>query len=142
MHAEALRTIQALSLAPHPEGGYYRELFRSPHSVTSEDGRYRPALTVIYFLLTGDECSTWHRLASDETWHFARGDALVIDLIDPAGRRETLHLGPGGPWAATIPATTAFAPGFAFEDFELLAAAELCARHPQHARTIERYARR
>ena len=156
MHAEALRTIQALSLAPHPEGGYYRELFRSPHTVTSDDGRRRPALTVIYFLLSDDECSTWHRLASDETWHFARGDALDIDLIDANGRHETLHLGPGGPWAATIPATTAFAarvagsgfalvtccvaPGFAFEDFELLDAAELAARYPQHALAIERYA--
>jgi predicted cupin superfamily sugar epimerase len=158
MQAEALRTIAALSLAPHPEGGYYRELFRSPHTVTSEDGRRRPALTVIYFLLTDDECSTWHRLASDETWHFARGDALVIDLIDTAGRHETRKVGPEGPWAATIPATSAFAarmaeggfalvtccvaPGFAFEDFELLAAAELRERYPQHARTIERYARR
>jgi predicted cupin superfamily sugar epimerase len=157
MHAEALRTIEALSLAPHPEGGHYREIFRSPHSVTSDDGRRRPALTVIYFLLTGDEYSTWHRLASDETWHFARGDALVIDLIDAAGRHETLRVGPDGPWEATIPATSAFAarvesggfalvtccvaPGFAFEDFELLEAAALCARYPQHAHTIERYTR-
>ena len=155
MHRNALRTIEKLGLAPHPEGGYFRELFRSPHSVSSADGRVRPAMTVIYFLLPDAESSRWHRLASDEPWHFARGSELAIDVIDAGGVLETLRLGTNGPWQATIPAGSAFAartsepgfalvtccvaPGFAFEDFELLDAAKLAARYPEHALTIERY---
>lgn len=155
MHPEARRTLETLALAPHPEGGYYRELFRSPHTVTSADGRVRPALTVIYFMLTDGEYSRWHRLVSDETWHFARGSPLAIDCIDANGQLETLHLGAEGPWQATIPAATAFAarltgqgfalvtccvaPGFAFEDFSLIDAEALATEFPAHARTIERY---
>ena len=133
-------------------------MFRSAHSVTSADGRVRSALTVIYFMLTDEQCSRWHRLASDETWHFAQGSPLVIDCIDANGRLETLHLGAEGPWQATIPATTAFAarltgpgfglvtccvaPGFAFDDFELIDAAALALQFPVHAPTIDRYVRR
>ncbi len=147
---------RAAGLVPHPEGGYFRELFRSPHDVTSADGRLRPALTVIYFLLPDDERSRWHRLASDETWHFAQGSAIAIDVVDAGGNLATLRLARDGPWQATIPAGSAFAarpvepgftlvtccvaPGFAFEDFELLNAAELATRYPQHARTIASYA--
>jgi len=155
MHPDAVQTIADLELAPHPEGGYYREIFRSSHSVRATDGRIRPALTVIYFLLERERCSAWHRLRSDETWHFARGKALLLDLIDSKGRHESLFLKPEGPWQATIPAGTSFAaralesftlvtccvaPGFDFEDFELLDARELALRFPDHAETIGCYA--
>jgi predicted cupin superfamily sugar epimerase len=155
MHSDAARLVRDLTLLPHPEGGFYRELFRSPHTVMRDDGRERAALTVIYFLLTAERCSTWHRLASDETWHFAMGHALEIETIDDGGRRATLGLGAAGPWQATIPAGSAFAaritggeyalvtccvaPGFVFEDFELLAIESLMQRYPQHAAVIARY---
>ncbi|MBD5656575.1 MAG: cupin domain-containing protein [Candidatus Eremiobacteraeota bacterium] len=155
MHPQAALAIAELGLVAHPEGGYYREIYRSATNVRAADGRGRPALTVIYFLLESTKCSTWHRLKSDETWHFARGH-LVLELIAGDGAHERLELNPEGPWQATIPAGTAFAararsdyalvtccvaPGFAFEDFELLDPGRLRARYPEHSETIARYAR-
>lgn len=137
MNAEAERLVRELALEPHPEGGFYREIFRSPQVVVSTRGDRRSALTVIYFLLAERQVSAWHRLRSDETWHFACGNELEIELLDDAKRATTLYLGPSGPYAAVIPAGQAFsarvragtgfalvtccvAPGFEFDDFELL----------------------
>ena len=137
MNGEAERLVRDLALEPHPEGGYYREIFRSPQIVVTARGDRRSALTVIYFLLAESQVSAWHRLRSDETWHFACGNELEISVLDDAGKATTLSLGPAGPYVAAIPAGQAFAsrvrggtgfalvtccvaPGFEFEDFELL----------------------
>ena len=71
MHKRAEDLITELGLQPHPEGGYFRESFRSAHKVQPLDERsLRSALTTIYFLLIKGQHGRWHRVASDETWHF------------------------------------------------------------------------
>ena len=79
----AAALIAQLELQPHPEGGYYRELYRSPHRVQPDDGRAaRPALTAIYFLLAAGQHSRWHRLRSDEVWQFLEGDPVELFVVD------------------------------------------------------------
>jgi predicted cupin superfamily sugar epimerase len=137
LNEEAGRIVRELELAPHPEGGFFREIFRSPRVVVDARGRTRSALTVIYYLLTSDGVSAWHRLASDETWHYARGSGLELVVLYGSGGCAVSSLGSDGPYVATIPAgrpfaarvlgadaftlvTCCVAPGFEFEDFELL----------------------
>ena len=130
----AREVIRALDLAPHPEGGHYRETFRD--IAVDADGRSRS--TAILFLLAGDEFSDWHRVDAAEVWHFHAGAPLVITL-SPNGHDASAHrLGPdfragqspqvavpAGCWqtAASMGAWTlvgcTVAPGFRFEGFEL-----------------------
>ena len=78
MHPRAAHLVQQLRLEPHPEGGFFRQLFRSSDAVTPADGRgTRTALTTIYFLLPRNDVSRWHRVASDEVWHFYEGATLT-----------------------------------------------------------------
>jgi hypothetical protein len=158
MHAEATRFIEDLGLQPHPEGGFYRELFRSSNYVTSAAGAQRRAMTSIYYLLAGGSFSNWHRLDADETWHFYRGSPVTLTIIEPSGTLLKRTLGPDGPWQTTVPAGAHFAahvedehgyalagcnvaPGFEFADFYLATRAILTAAYPQHAAVIARYAR-
>lgn len=79
MDESAQDLIERLGLSPHPEGGHYRELHRSASMVQPDDGRSeRRAVTTIYFLLAAGEHSRWHRLRSDEVWHFYAGDPLEL----------------------------------------------------------------
>src|SRR5215510_13188986 len=83
MHKRARDLINELGLQPHPEGGYFREIFRSGQKVQPLDERSeRSALTTIYFLLIKGQYGRWHRVASDETWHFYEGDPLELYWID------------------------------------------------------------
>jgi predicted cupin superfamily sugar epimerase len=158
MNVEAERLIGELRLAPHPEGGYFRETFRSPDRVTTARGTSRSALTTILFLLTGEHFSAFHRLTSDETWHFYRGDPLTIEIIDSAGRHERRNLATHGPWQTAVSAGAHFAshvehplgyalvgcdvaPGFEFSDFFLATRPVLIAQYPQHARLIVKLTR-
>jgi predicted cupin superfamily sugar epimerase len=157
VHHEAQRLIASLRLTAHPEGGWYREGYRSVERVTTSRGTARSALTSIHFLLTGETFSAFHRLTSDEAWHFYRGTALTLEIIDPAGRHERRELGPEGPWQTVIAAGSHFAahvepggyaltgcdvaPGFEFADFFLTSRAALIAAYPQHAPLIVRYTR-
>ena len=135
--------VRRLGLAPHPEGGFYREVFRSPAAVKPDDGRpARAALTTIDFLLAAGQCSAWHRVRSDEVWHLLEGAGLVLWLVPPTldrvervllgpveGTRSPRHVVPAGWWQAAEPlhddaAGDAFAyvgatvgPGFDFADF-------------------------
>lgn len=140
MDPRAEHLVTALGLTPHPEGGYFTEVFRSPAAVRPDDGRpARAALTIIYFLLTEGEVSRWHRVASDEAWHFLEGDPLEIVTADPSFETLSRHLlgplaegvapictVPANAWQAARPIGSytlvgcAVAPGFDFEDFELL----------------------
>jgi predicted cupin superfamily sugar epimerase len=141
MTDRAASLITALSLIPHPEGGYYGELYRSDAVVHPADGRGpRSAITTIYFLLTGDTVSRWHRVQSDEVWHFYEGAPLELWLASPgADAVEQYRLGPfdgtqrpvwtvpGGWWQAAR-STGAYTlvgctvgPGFDFGDFVLAA---------------------
>ena len=136
--AEAL--IRQLDLKPHPEGGYYREVFRSGRTVDPRDGRAeRSAITVIYFLLAEGGCSRWHRVASDEVWCWVEGDALELFRLrdaeaeavrervgPPSDDAEPVRVVPAGEWQAarTTGAYTlvscAVGPGFDFADFEMM----------------------
>lgn len=141
--------VETLGLQPHPEGGFYRELFRSPRAV----GVGRAALTVIHFLLPAGAHSALHRVATaDEAWHFVEGDPLELAWLDDAGvtrvRLGALADGgvpvavvPAGAWQAARPlgayalVSCDVAPGFEFADFALLrdepeARAAVLARHP------------
>ena len=133
----ARHLIQHLGLAPHPEGGWYRELHRSPLSVQPADDRpARSALTSIDFLLCQGEHSAWHQVRSDEAWHLLEGEGLVLWLLPPeldrlvqvtlgpvAGERTPRHVVPAGWWQAAEPlgalayVGATVGPGFEFTDF-------------------------
>jgi predicted cupin superfamily sugar epimerase len=129
---------QELGLEPHPEGGWYRETWRSPVEVVLPDGRRRASGTLIWFLLPTGESSAWHRVASDEIWLAHTGEVLLElggDGTQPAtaesvvvgtGTGEaTQVLVPAGTWQRTIPGpadalvSCLVSPGFDFDDFEL-----------------------
>src|SRR5437899_11981260 len=94
MHARAVELLDALGMRPHPEGGHYAEVFRSTHRVEVLDRSVqRVAITTIYFLLASGEHSRWHRVQSDEIWHYPEGDAIALLLSDDQGLRR-LRLGP------------------------------------------------
>jgi predicted cupin superfamily sugar epimerase len=131
--------IQELQLIPHPEGGYYREIFRSERHVGADGGRgERLGLTAIYFLLTAGQHSRWHRVLSDEAWSHLDGDPLTLVRFDIRnGQHTSVLVGrfgpsiepvcvvPAGIWQAAEP-TGEYAlvscyvgPGFEFQDFAL-----------------------
>jgi uncharacterized protein len=143
---EAQRLIDRLALVPHPEGGFYRETFRSAH------------LTSIYYLLSAQGFSGFHQLPSDEIWHHHHGAAVAIEVIDADGRARQLRIGDRDRWQAVIPAGSWFAahlangegyalvscdvaPPFAFADFKLAQRNDLIARFVQHRELIERWTR-
>jgi hypothetical protein len=134
----AAELIALLGLQPHPEGGHYVETFRSP-TVLSTVGGVRSASTAILFLLTAGSCSRWHRVTSDEAWHWHEGSPLELLLCPQPGAAITrLRLGPvatdirpqaivpAGWWQAARPlgefalVGCTVAPGFEFADFTLL----------------------
>jgi len=137
MEAGLQDLIGRYRLTPHPEGGYFRELHRSGHNVQLPDGRTRSAITVIHFLLGSGDVSRWHRVGSDELWHFCEGSPLELhqiglDLSDYSVHtldpRREMHFAviPAGCWQAARSSgeytlvTCAVGPGFDFEDFSLL----------------------
>jgi uncharacterized protein len=152
-----LALIATLGLVAHPEGGYYSEVYRSSAAVKPADGRgSRSALTTIHFLLPQGQVSRWHRVLSDEVWHFYEGAPLDLWLTKDLSRIQHHQLGPVGPGqhpVAVVPAgwwqaarstggyTLAgctVGPGFDFSDFALAAddpvvAAELKKSHPSVA---------
>jgi predicted cupin superfamily sugar epimerase len=138
--ALAVETLVArLALEPHPEGGWFRELYRSADLV-GRDGGLRAALTTIYFLLAAGQHGRWHVVGLDEVWHFLAGAPLELLTYDPAsGTADSMTLGPlaggGNPvavvrrdhWQAAR-STGAWslvgctvAPGFEFSEFRFVA---------------------
>jgi uncharacterized protein len=133
--------IERLGLLPHPEGGHFREFFRSAARVRPADGRgERAALTAIHFLLPHGAHSRWHEVRSDEQWTFLEGAPLALFVLAPGARVvERVRLGPfaeGGTPTRVVPAgawqaaraqesyalvACTVGPGFDFADFRLLA---------------------
>ena len=157
MNRDGQYWIDHLGLSPHPEGGYYRATYKSDLPVATRQGE-RSASTAIYFLLHGRDFSAFHRIASDELWHFYAGSALVVYVIEPDGSYSELHLGEDGAFQGVVRAGCWFAsrlknaasfalvgctvaPGFDFADFELAARSELVRAYPQHRRLIEELTR-
>ena len=84
--------INYLDLSPHPEGGYYREIYRSSEKVHRSGSKIRSAATSIYFLIPAGVCTNWHRVSADELWHFYKGDKLMLEIIDENGTWNQLKL--------------------------------------------------
>ncbi len=155
--------IDRLGLRRHPEGGYFRETYRSPESIAREHlpGRFtgeRAFSTAILFLLPANDCSAFHRIKQDEVWHFYEGSTLTIHVIDSKNEYKMIQLGrdieqgealqgvveAGCLVGAAIDGEGSYAlvgctmaPGFDFQDFEMPERAELLARYPQHRSIIE-----
>ena len=83
--------VGKLALQPHPEGGWYREIYRSPTRVTTTRGS-RSALTTIYYLLEQSQLSRWHVVQADELWHFYAGAPLELVAYSPATRAVERHV--------------------------------------------------
>jgi predicted cupin superfamily sugar epimerase len=155
---DAPTLIRLLQLLPHPEGGYYRETYRSESSI-DVNGKKRNYCTGIYFLLEKDNFSALHRIKSDELWHFYAGDPLEIIEINPSGNLTITTLGEkdqvnfqycvkagnwfgsrvksGGPAVAGSLVGCTVSPGFDFEDFEMASAQKLISEFPQHSQIIK-----
>jgi predicted cupin superfamily sugar epimerase len=156
--------IEELRLEAHPEGGCFKQTYKAELVLKKEvlpagfTGA-RAASTAIYFLLEGKDFSAFHRLRSDEVWHFYVGSPLVMHVIERDGRYSESLLGSdperGEVLQAVVKARCWFAsrvrdgrgfalvgctvaPGFDFEDFEMAKRAELMRVYPQHREMIER----
>jgi predicted cupin superfamily sugar epimerase len=163
MTPEASYWIEKLSLQKHPEGGYFRETYRATECIPLEGlpSRFRGERrlsTGIYFLLTDSEFSAFHRIKSDEMWHFYKGKSMEVYVILPNGDLQTIRLGSnpdkGEVMQAVVPANCWFAskvieadgyalvgctvsPGFDFDDFELATRQTLTAEYPTHENIIQ-----
>lgn len=154
--------IARLGLTPHPEGGFFRETFRAPDTVTAPFASVtRAASTAIYFLLRAGEFSAFHTVLSDEVWHHYLGASVELHTIDRGGSHRRVELGPHlqhGEWPQwVVPAGTlqaarvsgegfalcgcTVAPGFDFADFDLPSPSDLAQRYPAHAALIESFTR-
>ena len=159
--------IQKYNLESHPEGGWYKQTYKSNEQIaaTALPERFngdRAFSTAIYFLLEQGDFSAFHRIKSDECWHFYAGDPLLIYIIDQNGELRIISVGndfeqgqsfqyvvPANCWFASRPAPGSeycfvgctVAPGFEFEDFELASATELTAIYPKHKKIIEHLCR-
>ncbi|MEM8894414.1 MAG: cupin domain-containing protein [Bacteroidota bacterium] len=147
--------IDKLEMKPHPEGGYYREYFKSPSHVISPEGNERSTATSIFYLLEVHDHSHFHRLGADEVWYYHAGQAADIHFITPDGQYYAERIGPsdnlqviipkGHIFGANLPESSSYilvgcmvAPGFEFEDFEMISRATLREQCPQHKQIIER----
>jgi predicted cupin superfamily sugar epimerase len=153
--------IDQLNMQPHPEGGWYAEVYRSKlqmeFNIVGMEGD-RSLSTAIYFLLPEGKFSAFHRIKSDELWHHYDGGILRIVVIHSDGQLEVLKLGkdfsqncrplhmvPAGSWFASYPEESAgfvlcgctVSPGFDFKDFELAERAELIRQFPHHETLIK-----
>lgn len=159
--------IEKLRMEPHPEGGYFRQTYRAGLMIGAEAlsqgfSGARAASTAIYFLLEGGNFSAFHRLRSDELWHFYAGSPLCVEVIQLRGEHSSILLGsdpeegqvfqavvPAGCWFASHVADwkgwalvgCTVAPGFDFADFEMGKRAELLREYPQHREMIARLTR-
>lgn len=159
--------IKKLALQPHPEGGYFRETYRS-HGEIPKDvpgfpfGSNRNYCTSIYFLLTSESFSAFHRIKQDEIWHFYDGSPIRLHTISEDGIHNSFIIGrnildgevpqlvvPAGEWfAAEVIDKDSYSlvgctvsPGFSFEDFELPERDELVSKFPEHKKLITKFTR-
>jgi len=164
---DAAYWIDKLRLTPHVEGGAFREVYRSELVIPRRSLPVlfqgdRSASTHIYFLLLNGQFSAFHRIASDEVWHFYSGDPLLVYEITHSGRLVTHRLGgdpeKGDSFVAVVRAGNWFgstladggeyalagctvAPGFDFADFELAERETVMAQYPEHGELIRRLTR-
>ncbi len=157
MNTNAKKIIDILELKPHIEGGYYKRTYQSAIDVNF-DSKTRPINTAIYYLLESHDFSCWHRLKSDEIWHYYCGGNLLVHQINENGILSSTILGnliehPNVQPQCVIPAYTWFsaevqspesftlmgctvAPGFEYDDFEMGDRVKLLDKYPQHKELI------
>ena len=158
--------ISKLGLEPHPEGGYFKRTFESQEQITDQEltvhfeGK-RMLYTSIYFLLTSNDVSHFHRLQSDELWYYHAGSPLSVHMIDENGEYTEHKLGldleNGEVPQVLVPKNTIFgssvkdretfslvgcmvSPGFEYQDFELFTQEELLLKYPEHKEIIVKIA--
>lgn len=155
--------IEKLNMLPHPEGGYFKETYRSEESINKNHlpARFagdRNHSTAIYYLLENEQTSKLHRIKSDEMWHYHDGEGLIIYSIDKDGNLTENKLGlkietgespqiliPAGEWfGAKLNKPNSYclagctvSPGFHFDDFEMGERKSLMESFPQHKKIIE-----
>ena len=156
--------VKLLKLIPHPEGGYYREVYRSGEILNRKalPSRYkgdRPLSTSIYYMLIGEQISHFHRLKSDEIWHFNTGTTIILHLLDEKSGYQKINLGnnlhlnerpqciikQGIYFSAELTDKNSFAligctvaPGFDFDDFEFANVESLIKLFPDLTDLIKR----
>ncbi|AKJ65221.1 hypothetical protein L21SP4_01987 [Kiritimatiella glycovorans] len=163
VNQQASNIIEQYKMEKHPEGGYFKEIYRSNHSIDHsclEDiNDERQLATSIYFLLHDGQISSFHRLTSDEIWYFHAGDPVRVHLFDKFGvyKQKLLNspLNSHGDPQVIIPAQSIFgaelikpdgfclmgcmvAPGFHFDDFELIERQMLLKKYPDQKDIIEK----
>ncbi len=160
----AEKLINILKLQPHPEGGFYKETYRSTFHISEDAYKFsfedkRSLSTVIYFLLKSGQVSKFHKLKFDEIWFYHSGCPLLIHMIDETGNYSVVRLGMnpdnGEMPQFLVPANVIFgsepaevnsfslvscmvSPGFDFRDFHLYNEKELTELFPQHKSVINR----
>lgn len=155
--------VKKLDLLPHPEGGFYKEVYRSEGEIPNEvlpqhENGSRSYLTSIYFLLGKGDKSHFHILSSDEIWYYNQGASCIIHMIDIKGNYSSQIVGPVGEMQVVIPNNTYFAaevipgentefilvscvvaPGFDFNDFRLVGTEELLKSCPDESELISKF---
>jgi len=158
---DAKKLIKKLQLLPHPEGGFYKETYRSEEKINTAEGQERNVCTAIYFLLENEDKSHFHRIKSDETWFFHQGESIEIVILHD-GKLQTIDLGndiekgevphtivPANVWFASkikhvrgyALVSCTVAPGFDFVDFELANRNDLLKEYPEFKAVIEEFTR-
>ncbi|TNE53168.1 MAG: cupin domain-containing protein [Bacteroidetes bacterium] len=152
---EMEKLVKLLDLQPHPEGGFYRETYRSEEMIR---GGKRSILTSIYFLLTSESISHFHRIKSDEHWYYHGGSPLIVHTLDMMGHHQHIvgnDIEAGYYPYFMVPKDTIFgstvmdadgfslvscavAPGFDFSDFELMNKEDLASSYPDQLEIIEK----
>ncbi|MBI1835684.1 MAG: cupin domain-containing protein [Flavobacteriia bacterium] len=145
--------VEKLNLIPHPEGGYFSETYRSEMNI---DGGNRQLMTAIYFLLTSENVSKFHRIKSDEIWFYHEGSSLIVHSLHAEGHKMQkvgLDINAGEKPQYLVSKNTIFgstvcdidsyslvscvvAPGFDFRDFELFSKEELISIYPSEIEII------
>lgn len=164
MNKDIQGLVDYYQMSRHPEGGYYKEVYRSSETLSTQSlpdryGGTRSLGTSIYFLLPGEERSVFHRIKSDEIWHYYSGDSLYLITINPQGELNEIWLGPQtdkgqvfqwvipqGWWMGSICSNPqgytlvgcTVSPGFDFDDFEIAQASVMLKSYPQHKDWIEK----
>ena len=153
----AQKVVDQLNLEPHPEGGAFRETYRSALTCTNKEGEERNVSTAIYFLVEGGNVTKWHRVLNDEVWHYYSGETVVLELISPDGEFNRYRIGnriekdeipqvviPANTWQRayttgdyTLVGCTV-SPGFDFEDYEEIKKDDLAEKFPQHEVAIKK----
>lgn len=161
MENEITAIVNHLQLQPHPEGGFYKETYRCESQTQQiHSNANRSACTAIYFMLTEGNFSAFHRIKSDEIWHFYSGSPIHLHTLSPEGHYQEIIIGadlsqnqhpqyivPANYWfASEVKSNYALcgctvSPGFDFADFEMANRKSLSQQYTAHQNIIQRLTR-